>query len=134
MGISGGRCRRYQQHRPRGPAIDVFNFGGGRCRTYRQHPLGPHHRCLQLRWWMLSDLPLTPPQRPYHRRLQLPDLLGVRRQRFFASMVDAPGPLAPAHPEGPPSMFLCVDGGLCWTSSSDTSRGPTVDCRVKSSR
>jgi hypothetical protein len=25
---------------PRGPAIDVFNFGGGCCRDYRQHPLG----------------------------------------------------------------------------------------------
>jgi hypothetical protein len=27
---------------PRGPAIDVFNFGGGQCGTYRQHlPGGP---------------------------------------------------------------------------------------------
>jgi hypothetical protein len=25
---------------PRGPTIDVFNFGGGRCRTCRQHQLG----------------------------------------------------------------------------------------------
>jgi hypothetical protein len=25
---------------PKGPAIDVFNFGGGHCRTCRQHPQG----------------------------------------------------------------------------------------------
>jgi hypothetical protein len=32
---------------PRGPAIDVFNFGGGRCRTCRQHPQGVRHPRLQ---------------------------------------------------------------------------------------
>jgi hypothetical protein len=31
---------------PRGPAIDVFNFGGGRYQTYRQHPQGACRRRL----------------------------------------------------------------------------------------
>jgi hypothetical protein len=49
---------------PRGPAIDVFNFGGGCCRTCRQHPQGARHRRLQLRWWPLSDMPPAPPGGP----------------------------------------------------------------------
>jgi hypothetical protein len=72
---------------PRGSAIDVSNFGGGRCRTCRQHPprgppsmsptpvvaaVGPaasnpqggRHRCLQLRWWPLPDLPSATPRGP----------------------------------------------------------------------
>jgi hypothetical protein len=47
---------------PRGPAIDVFNFGGGRCQTL---PLAPpkraRHRCVQLRWWPLLDLAASTP-------------------------------------------------------------------------
>jgi hypothetical protein len=31
---------------PRGPAIDVFNFGGDRCRSTNSTPRGGHHRCL----------------------------------------------------------------------------------------
>jgi hypothetical protein len=89
---------------PRGPAIDVSSFGGGRCRTYRQHPQGARHRRLQLRWWP---------------------------RRFLAWMVSDPGPSAPAPPEGPPLMFLSVDGVRSPTSSSGTFRGPAVDCRVK---
>jgi hypothetical protein len=72
---------------PRGPAIDVLNSSGGRCWTYHQHPLGgppsmsptpvvaatgpaastpqgPRHRRLQIRWWLLSDLPTAPPRGP----------------------------------------------------------------------
>jgi hypothetical protein len=75
---------------PRGPAVDVFfNFGGGCCRSYRQHPLGAppsmssstsvvaateatgstpkgarHRHLLQLQWWLLSELPATPPREP----------------------------------------------------------------------
>jgi hypothetical protein len=48
----------------RGPAIDVSDFGGGRCRTYLQHPQGAHHRCFQLQWWPLPDLPVAPPKGP----------------------------------------------------------------------
>jgi hypothetical protein len=70
---------------PRGPAIDVSNSDGGHCRTCRQQPpggppstsptsvvaaagpaastpQGAHHRCLQLRWWPLSDLPPATPR------------------------------------------------------------------------
>jgi hypothetical protein len=40
--FGGGHYWKYRQ-RPKGPAIDVFfNFGGGRCRTYQQHPQGGH--------------------------------------------------------------------------------------------
>jgi hypothetical protein len=74
----------------RGPAIDVFfNFGGGCCRRYQQHlpgappstssstsmvataggtdstSQGPRHRCLlQFRWWLLPEIPATPPRGP----------------------------------------------------------------------
>jgi hypothetical protein len=41
---------------PKGPTIDVSNFGGGRCRIYRQHPWGARHRRLHLRWWSLPNL------------------------------------------------------------------------------
>jgi hypothetical protein len=120
---------------PRGPTIDVFNSSGGRCRTCRQQPPGGlpsmsptpvvataepadsnpqwgHHRCLQLQWWPLPDLPTAPPMGPAidvsnfgggccrtcrqhpprarHRRLQL--------QWWPLSDL----PLAP--PGGPPSM------------------------------
>jgi hypothetical protein len=37
--FGGGCCRTCWQH-PLGGTIDVFNFGGGRYRTCRQHPLG----------------------------------------------------------------------------------------------
>jgi hypothetical protein len=55
---------------PRGPTINVSSFGGGCYRTYRQHPRGPRHRHLQLRWWLLPDLPPAPPG-VSHRHLQL---------------------------------------------------------------
>jgi hypothetical protein len=74
----------------RGPAIDVFfNFGGGCCRRYQEHlpgappstssstsmvaaaggtdstSQGPRHRCLlQLRWWLLPEIPAAPPRGP----------------------------------------------------------------------
>jgi hypothetical protein len=71
----------------KGPAIDIFNFNGGHSWTCRQHPLGgppstsstsvvaatgpaastpqgAHHRRLQLRWWLLSDMPPGPPRGP----------------------------------------------------------------------
>jgi hypothetical protein len=72
---------------PRGPAINVSNFGGGRCRTCRQQPpggrpstsptpvvaatgptdstpQGAHHRRLQLQWWSLPKIPTAPPGGP----------------------------------------------------------------------
>jgi hypothetical protein len=49
--------------------------------------------------------------------------LGARRRRFLALMVGTPGPLAPAPFEGPPSMFLSVDGGCSYTSP----HGPAID-------
>jgi hypothetical protein len=99
---------------PRGPAIDIFNFGGGRCRTLplapprgppstfstsvvtaagpcHQHPQGARHRRLQLRWWLLSDLTVSTLQGARHRRLQF---------RWW-SLPD----LAPSTPRGPPSMY-----------------------------
>jgi hypothetical protein len=72
---------------PRGPAIDVFNFGGSRCQTLpatppkgppstsstsevaaagpaASTPQGAHHRSLQLRWWPLTDLVASTPRGP----------------------------------------------------------------------
>jgi hypothetical protein len=85
---------------PRGPAIDVFNFGGGRCRKSHQHPpggpqstpstsveaaVGPadstsqgaRHRRLQLRWWPQSDMLPAPARGPV-----IDVSLGTCRQNF----------------------------------------------------
>jgi hypothetical protein len=53
--FGGGRCRTCRQH-PQGATINVSNFGGGRCQTCCEHPPGANHRRLQLRWWPLPDL------------------------------------------------------------------------------
>jgi hypothetical protein len=50
-----------------------------------------------------------------------PGGLGAHQRRFLALMVDAPGSLALAPPEGPPSMFLSFDGGRSRIPSSGTS-------------
>jgi hypothetical protein len=52
---------------PRGPTIDISNFGGARCWTCRQHPQEAHRRHLQHRWWPLPDLPPVPPGGPPSR-------------------------------------------------------------------
>jgi hypothetical protein len=52
---------------PRGPTIDISNFGGARCWTCRQHPQEAHRRHLQHRWWPLPDLPPVPPGGPSSR-------------------------------------------------------------------
>jgi hypothetical protein len=87
--FGGGRCRTcLPPATPRGSTIDISSFGGGHCRTCRQHPPPPGgspstsstsmvaaaghaastprgcHRCLQLWWWSLPDLPLAPPTGP----------------------------------------------------------------------
>jgi hypothetical protein len=59
---------------------------------------------------------------------------GGRRRCFFALMVAAPGPPAPAPPDVPSSMFLKIDGGRSRTFSTGTSWGTAVDCQVKSLR
>jgi hypothetical protein len=131
---------------PRGPAIDVFSFGGSRCLTCRQHPTGglpsmpsplvvaaakpaasspqwAHHRCLQLLWWPLPDLPPAPPGGPpstsstsvvatvgpaastpqgaHHRHLQL----------WWWSLSNLP----PAPPKGPTIDVFNFGGGRCRT-------------------
>jgi hypothetical protein len=129
--FGGGRCRKYRQHPPRRPAINIFNFGGGRCRTCHQHPQGAHHRCLQLRWWPLLEIPIAPPREPAinvfnfgggHCRICRQHPLGnifnfggrhfrkyrrhlpvYRRRHFLALMVGALGPPALAPPGGSPS-------------------------------
>jgi hypothetical protein len=148
LSINGGHSRT-----PRGPAIDIFNFGDGRYRTCHQHPQGACHRCLQLRWWSLLDLPLAPPRGPAidvfnfsggrcqkyrqhpqwarHRGLQLrwwplPDLPPTPHSRCL-QLRWWPLPEIPTAPPGvPPSTFLSVDGGRSRTFSSGTSRGPRV--------
>jgi hypothetical protein len=112
MGTGGGRCRRYRQHPPRGPAIDVFNFDGGRCRTLpAAPPKGPAINVFNFRGGCYRTCrqhtpgvpPLTSstsvvaadgpcrqhPQRARHRRLQLQ----------WWPLLNLP----PAPPGGPPS-------------------------------
>jgi hypothetical protein len=55
------------------------------------------------------------------------DLSGARPWRFLAWMVGAPGSPALALSGGSPSTFLSVDGERSRITSSDTSRGSTVD-------
>jgi hypothetical protein len=120
---------------PRGPAIDISNFGGDRCRTCRQHPpegppstsptsvvaaarpaastsQGAHRRCLQLRWWPLLDLPPAPPGGP-------PSM-------FSTLVVAAVGPAA-STPQGACHRRL----QLRWWPLSDLPlappRGPAID-------
>jgi ubiquitin C-terminal hydrolase len=47
---------------------------------------------------------------------------GVRRQRFLALMVGAPGSPARHLPHGPSSMFISIDGGRSQIYNSDTSQ------------
>jgi hypothetical protein len=48
---------------PRGPAVDIiFIFGGGCCRTTDSTPRGPS--ILQLRRWLLPEIPTAPPGGP----------------------------------------------------------------------
>jgi hypothetical protein len=137
---------------PRGPTIDVSNFGGGRCQTCRQHPQGARHRRLQLRWWPLPALPPAPPRGSsidvfnfsgghcWTCRQQPP---GGPPSTSPTSMVAATGPVA-STPRGPPSTHStsvvaaagpaastprepAIHVSNFWTSSSDTSRGPTVN-------
>jgi hypothetical protein len=91
---------------PRGPAIDVSNFGGGRCRTCRQHPEGACHRHLQLRWSPLSDLPPAPPRSP--------------QSTSPTSVVATAGPTA-STPRGPTIDVSNSDGGRCWTCQQQPS-------------
>jgi hypothetical protein len=119
---------------PRGPAIDVFNFSGGRCRRYRQHPKGvpstsptsvvvatgssastpqgSRHRCLQLQWWSLLDLP---PAFPSESAIDVFNFGGGRCRRYRQHPQKArhrhiqfrwwPLPeILAAPPSGPPSM------------------------------
>jgi hypothetical protein len=133
--FGGGRCRTLPLAPPRGLAIDVFNFRGGRCRICRQHPQGVCHRHLQLRWWPLPDLAASTP-----RGLTI-DVFNFGGGRCRICRQHLPGgppstsptsePPAPTSPEGPPSMFLSVDGGRARTSCSDTSRGPPLTAEYK---
>jgi hypothetical protein len=86
---------------PRGPAIDVFNFGGGRYRICRQHPQVAHHRrYLALMVGAHGPLAPAPP--------------GGSPRRFLMFMVGAPRSLAPigpicgitASPEVGPGAFV----------------------------
>jgi hypothetical protein len=93
---------------PRGPAIDVSNFGGGRCQTCRQHPLGGPPSTSPTSVVAAVRPAASTSQEAHHRRLQLLDLQlrhlpGAHRQCFLALMVGAPGPPALAPPRGPPS-------------------------------
>jgi hypothetical protein len=128
---------------PKGPAIYVSNFSGGHCQTYRQHPQGPPPSTSSTLVVATVGPAASTPRgalstSPTSGPLALAPPGGSPSMRFLALMVGAPRPPAPAPPGGPPStvvnVFLSVDGGRSWTCSSGTSRGPTVDCRVKSTR
>jgi hypothetical protein len=50
---------------PKGPAIDISNFGGGRCQKSRLQPVGGgRHQRLHLWWWPLPEIPTAPPGGP----------------------------------------------------------------------
>jgi hypothetical protein len=124
-------------------------------------PQGAHHRCLQLRWCPLPDVAASTPRGP--SSTSLPSVMaavGPCRQHppgglpsmSSTLVVAAAGPcrqhppggrhrrlqvpdLQLRHLSGPTvNVFLSVDGGRFRTSRSVTSRRPTIDCQVKSSR
>jgi hypothetical protein len=104
-----GRCR---QHSLRGPAINIFNFGGGRCRTLPPAPpRGACHRCLQLRWWSLSDLAASiPPRGP---AIDVFNFSGGRCRT-----------LPPHPPQGPTIDVFKFGGGRCRTLTPAPPGGP----------
>jgi hypothetical protein len=112
---------------PMGFTIDVFNFDGGRYRTCLQHLARGPPSTSSTSVVAATGHAASTPQGAHHRRLQLP----WWHRCFLALMVGAPGPSASAPPGGPPSTFLTIDGGHSPTTSSGTSRGPVVDCRVE---
>jgi hypothetical protein len=148
---------------PRGPAIDIFNFGGGRCRTCRLHPQWVRHRCLQLRWWSLPDMPGAPLRGPsiddvssfsgghyrtcrQHPRGSAIDVFTFGGGRYWTCHQHPPGgprstcptsgPPALAPPGGPSSTHFLVlmVGALGPPAPAPPPRGPAVDCQVKSLR
>jgi hypothetical protein len=117
---------------PRGPAIDISNFGGGRCRTCQEHPTGglpltsltlvvavvgpaastPQgacHRHLQLQWWPLSDIP--------------PATLGARHRRLKPQWWPLPD-MPPAPPRGPAIDVFNFGGGRCRACRQHPLGGP----------
>jgi hypothetical protein len=118
---------------PRGPAIDVFNFSCGHHRTCRQHPLWAHHRCLQLQWWPLPDLPPAPPGGPPSTSsTSVVVTTGPYRQHPLGgppstsstSVVAAAGPYRQHPPWGLPSMSSTACAGspkaCSWKVASET--------------
>jgi hypothetical protein len=160
MGTGGGHYRRYRQHPQRGyhrrlqlrwwplPDLPLAPPGGppstsltsmvGATGSTASSPQGGCHRRLQLRWWSLPDLPPAPPKGAANDVFNFGSgrCRTCRQHPTEGPPSTSPtfGPPAPAPSGGPSSTSLSVDGGCSRTSSSGTSRGPAVDCRVKCSR
>jgi hypothetical protein len=96
---------------PRRATIDVFNIVGGRCRTCHQHLQGARHRRLELRWWLLLEIPTAP--------------TGGLQSTSSTLVVVTTGPAA-STPGGPPSMSSTPVVAAAGNPNS-THRGPTVD-------
>jgi hypothetical protein len=104
---------------PRGPAIDVFNFGGAAAGFVVSTHQGARHRhFLALMVGAPRPLALAPPGGPPLTFLSIDG----GRSPTFSSRSSALAPLG-----GPPSMFLSVEGGQSWITSFDTFRGPVID-------
>jgi hypothetical protein len=95
---------------PRGSTIDVFNFGGGRCWRYRQHPQAAHHRCLQIRWWPLTEIPAAFPR---GAAIDVFNFGGARCRRYWH------------HPSGGPAIDVFnFSGGRCRRYQQHSPGGP----------
>jgi hypothetical protein len=68
---------------PRGPTIDVFNFGGGRCRTCRQHQLGGPPSTSSTSVVVAAGPAASTPKGARHRRFAEP---GTCHQNFSSDI------------------------------------------------
>jgi hypothetical protein len=109
---------------PKGPAIDIFNFGGGHYRTYRQHPQGVCHRRLQLWWCLLPDLLPAPPR---GLAIDVFNFWTCSSSTLWISDGDQWWPLSEiptTPPRGPAIDVFNFNGGRCQTCRQHPPGGP----------
>jgi hypothetical protein len=105
----GGACCRSTNSTPRGPANDVFISSGGCCWPSASTPQGAHHRHLQLQWRPLPVYRHNPPGGP---------------PSVSSTSVVATVGLPIATPRGPAIDVFNFGGDRCRSTNSTPRGGP----------